>query len=110
MLAADAIIRAHFPRDLPDGLVGGIPLYPTNYYSGAMHRCLQLAANLLDANVVAERIVTPTNGVGQVVAPSVFRPVFRRVQVNGVSISAEMLPRVFDLSSDPASESHVVSV
>lgn len=40
-----------------------IPVYPTNYYTPAVHRLLQVAANIYDA--------TTTNGW-----PSVFRPVF----------------------------------
>jgi hypothetical protein len=44
-----------------------IQIYPTNRYSPAVHRALQVAANLFDAS---------TNRGGYPYAPSVFRPLF----------------------------------
>lgn len=54
-------------------LLQGIEIYPTNCYNSAVHRLLQLAANIYDAT---------TNNIGNnpnyTNLPSVFRPVFRR--------------------------------
>jgi hypothetical protein len=49
-----------------------IPLYPTNYYTPAVHRALQLAANIFDATTNRAVVVGQTNAF----FPSVFRPVF----------------------------------
>jgi hypothetical protein len=86
MLSADSILRQQFPREFPRGLAGGIPVYPTNWYSGAVHRCFQLAANLLDANLIPERVVGVSNGVEVVQAPSVFRPIYKPIVENGIRI------------------------
>jgi hypothetical protein len=54
----------------------GIQVYPTNNYNGAVHRVLQVAANILDAS---------TNRVDlsdEPYFPSVFRPLFRRSNTN----------------------------
>src|SRR5262249_54653671 len=60
---------------------GGVPkihiqIYPANFYSSSVHRYLQLAANIFDANV---NLTTPTNATGLISSngfPSVFRPIF----------------------------------
>ena len=51
-----------------------IPLYPTNYYTPAVHRALQMAANIFDAttNQTVPLLSSQTNAL----FPSVFRPVF----------------------------------
>lgn len=55
--------------------VTSIPVYPVNYYTPAVHRMLQLAANLYDATTT-NRLSTAANAYANF--PSVFRPVFRR--------------------------------
>src|SRR5437899_12782634 len=58
--------------------VGGVPrihiqISPANFYSPSVHRYLQLAANIYDANV---NLTTPTNATGLSNGfPSVFRPI-----------------------------------
>jgi hypothetical protein len=62
-------------------VVGGVPkihiqIYPANFYSPSVHRYLQLAANIYDANVNLRTNIDTTglaNGNG---FPSVFRPIF----------------------------------
>jgi len=49
--------------------VTNIPVWPINFYTPSVHRLLQLAANIYDAT---------TNSP----LPSVFRPIFRRVDTN----------------------------
>jgi hypothetical protein len=70
--AADVMLRSLatnnpglYPADLS---ITNIPLYPNNFYTPAVNRLLQLAANIYDAstNVV-------TNGVAP---PDIFRPLF----------------------------------
>jgi len=78
--AARMLADAGYGTNIVD-YVGGIPrihiqIYPTNYYTPSVHRYLQLAANIYDANVsanVALNALGPTNGNG---FPSVFRPLF----------------------------------
>lgn len=61
--------------------LNNIRVWPTNDYDGAVHRILQVAANLYE--------VTGTNGVNtaasEPVYPSTFRPLFRGEVVNGVT-------------------------
>lgn len=59
------------PGQVPLRSILQIPIYPTNLYSSAIHRILQLAANIYDA--------THTNG------PSVFRPIFGGGEIPGVN-------------------------
>jgi hypothetical protein len=65
----------------PNLSITNIPLYPTNYYTAAVNRLLQLAANIYDAST---NIVT--NGVSP---PDIFRPLFgvQRTTVLGVPIT-----------------------
>ncbi|MDB6020412.1 MAG: hypothetical protein JWQ04_269 [Pedosphaera sp.] len=51
--------------------VANIPIYPTNYYTPAVHRLLQLAANIYDATT--NKTSLPPNDFDY---PSVFRPFF----------------------------------
>ncbi|HKI69843.1 MAG TPA: hypothetical protein VKA67_09665, partial [Verrucomicrobiae bacterium] len=63
--AAAAMFKDYNLRDAFGNLitVTNIPLYPTNYYTPAVHRILQMAANIYDAT---------TNGL----FPTIFRPTF----------------------------------
>ena len=63
------------PADYGDLSVTNIPVYPTNRYTPAVHRLLQLAANLYDATT--NRAITSYPHL-----PSVFRPVFRTDGIN----------------------------
>ncbi|MGA1235660.1 MAG: hypothetical protein ACO34E_02220 [Limisphaerales bacterium] len=90
MLAADAIIKETMKDILPNGLEDGIQIYPTNFYSGAVHRAMQLAVNLLDANEMPfelrasrELALDPSvvdssdpDAKTSLVTPTVFRPIF----------------------------------
>jgi hypothetical protein len=77
---ADRLIRQAFPNPVvyyANGVLNevslcatNIPLYPVNFYTPAVHRLLQLAANIYDA-----RLVRPANGPD---FPTIFRPVFSR--------------------------------
>src|SRR6185437_2301113 len=53
-----------------------IPVYPTNYYTPAVHRALQLAANIFDATT--NQTVPLVTGQTNAYFPSVFRPVFTK--------------------------------
>ncbi len=68
---------SYLAGDQPTLSVTNIPIYPTNLYNAAIHRSLQVAANLFEAN--------NTNFVGPItpgrpdlaaVLPNIFRPVF----------------------------------
>jgi hypothetical protein len=52
-----------------------IQIYPTNQYTPAVHRLLQLTANLYDATTNRFPLL---NGTNELQAPTVFRPIFRR--------------------------------
>ncbi len=71
--AADRILKALHPTQGQNGApvigVTNIAIWPTNYYSPAVHRSLQLAANIYDA--ITNR---PLTGYPHI--PTVFRPVF----------------------------------
>ena len=75
-----------------------IPLYPTNYYTPAVHRILQLAANIFDAstNQTVPLIGAQTNAF----FPSVFRPIFTskggNVWISGYQEVTRALPLSFD--------------
>lgn len=75
--AADRMLKALHPRpgiDMPAGsvqiAVTNIPIWPTNYYSPAVHRALQLAANIYDATT------NRPSATGAPFLPTVFRPLF----------------------------------
>jgi hypothetical protein len=65
LAAGDTTPRPPFPQYPTNFGIANIPIYPINYYTPAVHRMLQLAANIYDASY--------TN-VGNF--PSVFRPIF----------------------------------
>jgi hypothetical protein len=70
--AVDRMLDQLYGATLRDG----IQVYPTNNYNAAVHRVLQVAANILDAS---------TNRVDlseEPFFPSVFRPLFRRTGTN----------------------------
>ncbi len=62
--AIDRLLRDPRLQPYPILSATNIPIYPTNYYTPAVHRLLQLAANIYDA--------THTNAL-----PTVFRPRFQ---------------------------------
>ncbi|HWD94763.1 MAG TPA: hypothetical protein VG938_20710, partial [Verrucomicrobiae bacterium] len=75
-----------------------IPLYPTNYYTPAVHRILQLAANIFDAST---NQTVPLMGVQtNAFLPSVFRPVFTsrngNVWISGYQEVTKTQPLNFD--------------
>ncbi len=63
--------------------VGCISLYPTNMYTPAIQRLLQLAANIYDAST-NRAFVDDTLRNGPVFLPSVFRPTFGVTNINGI--------------------------
>ncbi len=74
--AADLMLRSATNLGIFGLSTTNIPIYPTNYYTPAVHRLLQLAANMYDAT-------TNRNLTGYPYLPSVFRP---RFGVNGTNI------------------------
>jgi hypothetical protein len=88
--AADRLLKSH-PNFIITNVVGVttnttnlstsyIPIYPTNYYTPAVHRMLQLAANIYDASTNKT-----TNAPNDFDYPSVFRPIFNKTIINGVT-------------------------
>ena len=71
-LAQSNEFNAGGTNGLPIYAITEIPVFPTNQYSSALHRILQMAANILDAN--------STN-----IYPSVFRPLFGAGPISGVN-------------------------
>jgi hypothetical protein len=71
--AADKILKAlHPPGDgvaIPQIAITNIPVWPTNYYSPAVHRAIQVAANIFDA--------TTNRPSAAPHVPTVMRPVFQ---------------------------------
>ncbi len=80
--AADAILKTYYPPrtpGLPTLSVTNIPLWPVNYYAPAVHRALQVAANIVDATTNSTQTPYPH-------LPHVYRPRFARVGTNGPTI------------------------
>lgn len=71
--AADRLLRTEYTFG-----IGGIPVYPSNYYTAQLHRLLQVAANLYDATTNRTANGFPND------LPTVFRPVFAVSVTNGV--------------------------
>src|SRR5579859_1820585 len=68
---AARLLRSELSLDL-----NNIQVYPTNQYTPAVHRLLQVTANIYDAATNRTYgIPTATNGF-----PTVFRPIFRQTQ------------------------------
>jgi hypothetical protein len=71
-----------------------IPIYPTNYYTPAVHRALQLAANIFDATT--NQTVPLLSGETNAFFPSVFRPVFTseggKVWISGYREVVDLTP------------------
>jgi hypothetical protein len=63
--------------------ITNIPVFPINYYTPAVHRILQQAANIFDATTSRQMDATPTS----MSYPSVFRPTFSRSGVSNVFIN-----------------------
>jgi hypothetical protein len=74
-----------------------IPVYPTNYYTPAIHRALQLAANIFDATT--NQTVALTVGQTNAFFPSVFRPIFTsqngQIWISGYSEVTNLNPLSF---------------
>jgi hypothetical protein len=71
--AADRILKATHPPAgprVPLVAITNIAIWPTNYYSPAVHHALQLAANIFDSTT--NRVLSPIGPA----YPSVFRPVY----------------------------------
>ncbi len=83
--AAAAMFKDLNLRDAAGNLItyNYIPIYPTNYYTPAVHRILQLVANIYDATTNRSFGATPPYPY----FPSVFRPFFRRDNNNTVFIA-----------------------
>jgi hypothetical protein len=92
--AADRLLRTQLGLSITN-----IPIYPTNFYSSAVHQLLQVAANINDATT------NRTHLTGYPYLPSVYRPVFTNnnglVSINGyveVTNSAFFVNRWLDLN------------
>jgi hypothetical protein len=75
--------RANGFTNLPDDIAcTNIAIYPTNYYTPALHRLLQMAVNIYDAT--SNRVVNPppTPYVYPPFYPTVLRPVFKTTSAN----------------------------
>jgi hypothetical protein len=73
--AAARLFADTFGENNPNLNINRIPVSPaTNFYSGSVHRLLQLAANLYDACANTNSPVGSTS----LAIPSTFRPIFRR--------------------------------
>jgi hypothetical protein len=73
------IVERLFQQTYGAGLREGIQIYPTNNYDGAVHRLLQVAANIVDATTNRLDL-----SLEEPFFPSVFRPLFRRSGTNVV--------------------------
>jgi len=74
--------------------LGGIQIYPTNQYTPAVHRLLQLTANLYDAATNRTYgVAAATNGF-----PTVFRPLFLTTYTNGPQVFITAYEEVTDAS------------
>ena len=74
--AADRLLKSRPEFSFYGVSITNIPIYPTNFYSPALHRLLQLAANIYDAST--NKTLSPS-GFDY---PSVFRPTFNRKGTN----------------------------
>ncbi|HTL16377.1 MAG TPA: hypothetical protein VL793_04025 [Patescibacteria group bacterium] len=61
--------------------VTNLQVYPTNFYTPSVHRTLQLAANIYDASTNRALVAGQQNGF-----PSVFRPIFRRINTGSNNV------------------------
>ena len=67
--------RANGFTNLPDNIAStNIEIYPTNYYTPALHRILQMAINIYDATTAR---TDPTINVYPPFYPTVLRPIFQ---------------------------------
>ena len=83
LLQSDAAVAATWPYSAalppcPTSL-NSIQVYPTNQYTPAVHRVLQVAANLYDA--ATNRYYGTTNAF-----PTIFRPLFLTTHTNGTQV------------------------
>ena len=109
---ADRLIRQAFPNSVvyyANGVANvvtlsatNIPLYPVNFYTPAMHRLLQLAANIYDAS--SSRALDAQSVAQGLSYPSVFRPVFSKNGTNiFISGYVEEIPSMKSYNSIPLS-------
>lgn len=75
---ASRLVRDQFGLDLTN-----LQIFPTNYYSPALHRLLQVTSNLYDSTT--NRNYAPNTP--EPYCPTVFRPLFRRTTDGGVLIA-----------------------
>lgn len=72
--AADALLKTFYPPGAPGVpllAVTNIAIWPTNLYAPAVHRSIQVAANIFDATTNAAQTTYPH-------LPHVYRPIFAR--------------------------------
>ena len=69
--------------------ITNIPIYPTNYYNVALHRLLQVAANLYEANATNPMLGSgpSPSGSSALYPPTIYRPIFRRASSGGIVIA-----------------------
>jgi hypothetical protein len=73
--AADRMLRSQYGTQIT---LTNIPVWPTNFYNANVHRLLQLAANIADVTAT-NRFPPLVSAPGtNLLAPPVFRPLFRR--------------------------------
>ena len=79
-----------------------IPIYPTNFYNSAIHRLLQLAANLHEpsavTNIAFPKVTVPENHAAYL--PTVYRPTFAR-RGNSIVIQGYIEDDGFGLDTYP---------
>jgi hypothetical protein len=94
--AADRMLRAYFPYPIIYTTIGNvlvtnylsitnIPIYPVNYYTPAVHRILQLAANMYDASTTNRMFDSVPTGQVNMAYPSVFAPYFIYTKTGNVT-------------------------
>jgi hypothetical protein len=73
---ASRLLRSELGLDL-----NAIQVYPTNQYTPAVHRLLQVAANIYDCTTNRDY-----NGVGYPFLPTIFRPLYRRTVIGSNTV------------------------
>ena len=77
--------RGHGFTNLPDNVaITNLEIYPTNYYTPAIHRLLQMALNIYDATTNRTH-PDPNVNVYPPFYPTVLRPIFRTVRANNLT-------------------------
>lgn len=82
--------------------ITNVPIYPTNYYTPALHRLLQLSANIYDAST--NRAFEDNKSPNGPFYPTVFRPTFRNDGTNVfIAGYVETTPDQLDWTNVPLS-------